>query len=65
MYHPNVHVKKTMQRAWNEYWSLKEAWEKKRKEKIEKINWRRTISNAISLNRVFYTKQEQQELDLR
>lgn len=61
-YHPNVNIQKTIDKAYETYWSKEEAWiyKKNSKPKIKNINWEKTITNAVnqSFNKVYYTRQE-------
>ena len=60
---PNVNVKLSIEKAIKNYWETEAAWDKKRKDKkLQKINWKSTMKNAISspMNRTYLTKQEQE-----
>jgi len=59
-FHPNVNVIKSIDKAYEEYWSKEDSWEHKKKQKAKVINWERTITNALNqnFNKVYYTKQE-------
>lgn len=63
-FHPNVNIQKTIDKAYETYWSTEDAWKYKKKQKVETINWDKTITNAISqsFNKVYYTKQELAEI---
>lgn len=60
-FHPNVNIRLSLEKAFKNYWGTEAGWEFK-KGKKKQINWRSTINNAISLNKVYYTKAEQAEL---
>jgi hypothetical protein len=64
-FYPNLHLPKTIQKSWTNYWGTEKGWKKKKSSKTVNIDWRDTITNALSLsmNKVYLTKQEQ--LDLR
>ncbi len=59
-FNPNVNIQKTIDKAYETYWSTEDAWKYKKKQKVESINWEKTITNAISqsFNKVYYTRQE-------
>jgi len=59
-FHPNVNIIKSIDKSYEEYWSTEDAWIYKKKQKIDTINWEKTITNALnqSFNKVYYTKQE-------
>jgi len=58
--HSNLNIEKTLFNAYDSYWKTEEAWNKKKKEKIEKINWYSTYRNATNIrtNQIYYTKEE-------
>lgn len=66
-YHKNLDIKMTLEKAVVTYWSTEEAWEYKRKKKSKKLNWKSTLTKAISLNinKVWllpYNQQSQQPI---
>lgn len=58
-YHPNLDIGLTIEKACVEYWSKEAGWKKKKASKTEKIDWKSTFSNALSLksNQVYKQKQ--------
>jgi hypothetical protein len=54
-YNQNLNIELTLEKAISNYWSTEEAWRKKKKSKIKTINWRNTLTNALSqpLNKVY------------
>lgn len=54
-FNPNVDIQLTLEKATKNYWLTEEAWKKKKKASIKKINWKSTFANAISqkMNRVY------------
>ena len=57
-YHPNVDVKLTLEKACINFWATEAGWKHKRKSKSERIDWRQTLTNAISQpqNKVYETR---------
>jgi len=63
LFNPGVNIKKTLYKAYENFWGTEAGWEYKKKNRNATINWKNTITNAISLNKVYYTKQELSERD--
>lgn len=63
-FHPNLNIKKSILKAYNEYWSLEKGWKKRKSQKTIVLDWRATIINSLSQNqnKVYLTKQELAEL---
>ena len=62
-YNPNVNIKLTLEKAYNNYWGTEAGWKnKKGSSKIQSINWKSTYINAISnpLNKVYLSKDGQE-----
>lgn len=57
-YNPGVNVQKTLMKAYENFWGTEAGWEFKKKKRTKEINWKQTITNAIGLNKVYYTKEE-------
>jgi hypothetical protein len=47
-FNPSLDIKLTLNKAYSEFWGTEAGWMYKKKEKIEKIDWKRTMVNAIS-----------------
>lgn len=62
---PNVNVKLSITKGYENFWKTEAGWKHKKKSKTEQIDWKRTIINAIEMNRVYYTKQEIAEINNR
>jgi hypothetical protein len=70
-YYPNLAVRKSMEKLWNQFWSKEEGWEyrKKNTKKGTKLNWQRTIENAFGngRHRLYWGKgevdDEQKQID--
>lgn len=62
---PNVNVKLSITKGYENFWKTEAGWKHKKKSKTEQIDWKRTIINAIEMNRVYYTKQELAEINNR
>lgn len=50
-YHPNIDIPMSLKKAVDEYWGTEEGWDRKRKKKPvpDVIDWRKTLTNALSL----------------
>lgn len=55
---PNVNVKLSIEKGFTNYWGKEAGWVHKKKSRTKDIDWEATIINSISLNKVYYTKQE-------
>jgi hypothetical protein len=55
---PGVNVKLSIEKGFTNFWGTEAGWNFKKKKKSIEINWKTTIINSISLNRVYYTKTE-------
>jgi hypothetical protein len=55
---PNVNVPLSIEKGFTNFWGTEAGWKHKRKSKSVEIDWRTTIVNSISLNKVYFTKQE-------
>lgn len=57
---PGINVPLTIDKSYANYWGTEEGWKNKKKTRIKIINWKQTITNAISnpANRVYLTKEE-------
>lgn len=62
---PNVNVKLSITKGYENFWKTEAGWKHKKKSKTEQIDWKRTIINTIEMNRVYYTKQEIAEINNR
>lgn len=67
LFYPEVHLKKTMQKMWTNYWGTQAGWKKKKSSKTNNIDWKGTIVYGFSqsINKVYYTKQELAEIERR
>jgi len=59
-FYPNVNIEKSIEKMYEDYWSLEKAWLAKKKTKTVTLDWTSTINNALnnSFNRIYYSKQE-------
>lgn len=67
LFYPEVHLKKTMQKMWTNYWGTQAGWKKKKSSKTNNIDWKGTIVYGFSqsINKVYYTKHELAEIERR
>lgn len=57
-FHPNVNIKLSIEKACVNFWATKEGWNHKKKSRTNDIDWKATLTNAISLNKVYFKKEE-------
>jgi hypothetical protein len=55
---PNVNIKLSIEKGFINFWGTEAGWTYKKKSRSKEINWHSTIVNSISLNKVYYTKEE-------
>ena len=52
-FNPNVNVELSLEKAYAEYWGTEAGWKKKKQSRSATIDWQRTYTNAISMNKVY------------
>jgi hypothetical protein len=55
---PGINIKLSIEKGYVNFWSTEAGWKFKKGKKAKDINWKSTITNSISVNKVYYTKQE-------
>lgn len=57
-YYPGIDIQKTLEKAYNEYWSTEAAWIHKKKSRAHEINWKTTLTNALTIgsNKVYKSR---------
>lgn len=57
-YHPNVDIRLSLQKAYEDYWNTEAGWKKKKASKTKEIDWKSTFSKALDQpqNRVYKQK---------
>lgn len=58
-FNPNVDIKLSMEKSCTNYWATEAGWKNKKSSKTKVIDWKATLVNAISLNKVYKQKSEQ------
>lgn len=60
-FHPNLDIKKTIEKSCKDFWATKEGWNNKKKSKSKTINWRMTFNNALTqkMNQVYKDRYNQ------
>jgi hypothetical protein len=48
-YHPTLDIRLSLEKSYEDFWSTEAGWEHKKKSKVKKIDWQRTIENALTL----------------
>lgn len=56
-YHPRVDIKLTIEKSCKDFWATEEGWLHKKKSKTKDLNWKATLTKALSIksNQVFKT----------
>jgi hypothetical protein len=57
-YYPRLDLKKSIEKSFTYFWSLKAGWKNKKKSDSESIDWKATIMNTISKNAVYLENNE-------
>lgn len=60
-FHPRLHINRSMEKAFRDFWGTEAGWQHKKKDKKQKeINWKSTYANALALkfNQVWLTPDE-------
>lgn len=52
-FNPNVDIKLTVEKAFTEYWGTEAGWKKKKSSRSNTIDWNRTYTSAIGINKVY------------
>ena len=55
---PGINVPLSIEKGFTNFWGTEAGWKHKKKSKSTDINWKLTIINSISMNKVYFTKQE-------
>ncbi len=56
-FYPNVDIPLSLEKAVTNYWSTSTGWKKKKSAKIKEPDWKSTLTNAISMNKVYKPKE--------
>jgi hypothetical protein len=51
--YPDMDIIRSLKNAWILYWGTEEGWNKKRRAKVKKINWKTTYQKSIKINAVW------------
>lgn len=57
-FYPNIDIKLSIKKAYIEFWSIKAGWKNKKTSKSKELDWYKTFSNAIGINKVYKQKQD-------
>ncbi|MCD8041500.1 MAG: DUF4373 domain-containing protein [Tannerellaceae bacterium] len=62
-YYPHVDIRLTLEKSYRDYWCTEEAWEKRKRSKTRKPDWRATLRNSINqkFNQVYLNKSGNNE----
>lgn len=52
-FNPNVDIKLSIEKACTNFWATEAGWNYKKKSRIKEIDWKSTLTNAISMNKVY------------
>lgn len=61
-FRPNVDILLSLEKAFRDYWSTPQAWEKRKKSRSKSLDWRTTFRNSLDqpMNQVYKQKTQQQ-----
>lgn len=61
-YNPGVNIRLTIEKACKNFWATEAGWKRKKSARTKTIDWRQTLTNAISLssNKVYNQKVNEQ-----
>lgn len=62
-FYPNVDIKLSIKKSYVEFWSLMAGWKNKKASKSKDLDWYKTFTNAINLNKVYKPKQYGKEIE--
>lgn len=57
-FNPNIDIKLSLEKAVTNFWGTEAGWKYKKKQKSKEIDWKATLTNAISLNKVWKPKDQ-------
>jgi len=59
-FHPNLDIKKTLEKGYKDFWSKEAGWKNKKSSKTVNIDWESTLINVLSnkVNQVYKQKNE-------
>lgn len=60
-FHPEVDIVLSLKKAYTNFWGTEAGWKHKKKQKSKSIDWKATLTNAISMNKVYKAKQPAQQ----
>lgn len=55
---PGINIKISIEKGFINFWGTELGWKHKKSKRSKEIDWKSTIINSISMNKVYYTKQE-------
>ena len=55
---PGINVRLSIEKGYKNFWIKEAGWKHKKTSRTKTIDWESTIINSISLNKVYYTKEE-------
>lgn len=64
-FHPNVDIRLTLEKACVNFWATEAGWKHKLRQRSKEINWKTTLTNAISQpqNKVYKNEQRNNKTD--
>ena len=55
-FNPNLDIKLSMEKAVTNFWGTEAGWKYKKKSRTNDLDWKRTLTNAIDMNKVYKQK---------
>jgi hypothetical protein len=59
---PGINIKLSIEKGFVNFWGTEAGWKFKKGKKSKNIDWKSTITNSITMNKVYYTKEEMAKL---
>ena len=62
-FHPGVDIVLTLEKSFVTFWGTEAGWKHKKKSRSNELNWRRTFTTAIDMNKVYKPKNNFHSID--
>lgn len=61
-FNPNIDIKLSIEKACTNFWATEAGWKHKKKSRSKEIDWKSTLTNAISMNKVYKNTSDQKKI---
>ena len=59
---PGINIKLSIEKGYINFWSIEAGWKHKKASRSKNMDWKATIINSIGINKVYYTKEEKENV---